>query len=392
MSPSLRRSLRDRCHPAGWLALLLFHLGGAAAAQSARVHFAVPAQPMDQALILFALEAGVSVGDGGLDLQQRQSPALNGDFPPAEALQRLLAGSGLVAVWVDPQTAQVTKLPVTLRLRTVAAPLWAGERPVDTVVVTATKRRAVAQALPDAIVVLDGARVADGGSVSNQIAQQGMGLDATNLGAGQDRLFIRGLADSVITGRSQSTVGLYWNDSRVTDDAPDPGLRLVDIDKLEVLRGPQGTLYGAGTLGGLVRVVTRSPVMDRPEAMLDGAASLTLSGTPSYSTDAMVNLPLIKDTLALRLVAYGVHDGGYIDAVRRGQSDVNHTGTLGGRLALRWVDGADWVATLGVIGQQIQAADQQYAFAGLAPLAQENYIAEPRLARAHRLRRRGGGV
>jgi outer membrane receptor for ferric coprogen and ferric-rhodotorulic acid len=74
-------------------------------------------------------------------------------------------------------------------------------------------------------------------------------LASTNLGDGRDKLFIRGIADSSFNGPTQSTVGEYLGDIRLNYNAPDPNLNLYDMDRVEVLVGPQGTLYGAGTLG-----------------------------------------------------------------------------------------------------------------------------------------------
>ncbi|WP_163278767.1 Plug domain-containing protein, partial [Enterobacter hormaechei] len=70
-------------------------------------------------------------------------------------------------------------------------------------------------------------------------------LASTHLGPGRNKLFIRGIADSSFVGPTQATVGQYWGNSRITYSAPDPDLKLYDIGRVEVLEGPQGTLYGA---------------------------------------------------------------------------------------------------------------------------------------------------
>jgi len=85
-------------------------------------------------------------------------------------------------------------------------------------------------------------------------------LASTNLGTGRNKIFIRGVADSSFNGPSQSIVGQYLGDVRLTFNAPDPDLELYDIARVEVLEGPQGTLYGAGSLGGVVRVCPARPI------------------------------------------------------------------------------------------------------------------------------------
>src|SRR3546814_5101990 len=92
-------------------------------------------------------------------------------------------------------------------------------------------------------------------------------VSSTHLGPGRNKLFIRGIADSSFTGPTQSTVGQYFGDIRLSYNAPDPDLRLYDIDNVEILEGPQGTLYGAGSLGGIIPVRSESPTSALPSLM-----------------------------------------------------------------------------------------------------------------------------
>src|SRR6201999_4194793 len=103
----------------------------------------------------------------------------------------------------------------------------------------------------------------------------------TNLGSGRNKIFVRGLSDGSFTGKTQSTVGLYLDDVPITYNAPDPDLRLVDIDRVEVLRGPQGTLYGSGSMGGIVRIVTARPDTTGFSAQTSAEGMLTQHGEPS---------------------------------------------------------------------------------------------------------------
>lgn len=111
---------------------------------------------------------------------------------------------------------------------------------------------------------------------------------------------------------------------------------LIDIDRVEVLRGPQGTLFGSSTLGGAVRYITRRPTVDRTEGWVELGGSSTTHGSPGYSGSGMFNLPLQDGVLALRGVGYYELQGGYIDNLEHDEADVNDHVLSGGRLALQW--------------------------------------------------------
>ena len=136
--------------------------------------------------------------------------------------------------------------------------------------------------------------------------------------------FLRGLTDSIVPGLGESVVGVYLDDVRIGDDEPDPDLELVDVDRIEVLNGPQGTLYGSGSLGGLVRIVTHQPDMDQFGGAASASIAQTKYGGLSNSLDGMVNLPLPDDNAAIRVVGYERRDAGYIDQTRLGISKREH--------------------------------------------------------------------
>jgi iron complex outermembrane receptor protein len=356
-----------------WLWLAVVVAPAKADTEPGEIVFHIDAQPISEALVSFALQARLSISHTGIDFHGAPGNPVEGMLQPKEALQRLLAGTGYDFAFLDADTVQI-------REPSAAVPAPAGPPVIDEIVVTATKRTEIAQTLPYSIAVLTGTDLNDSGSeVTNDLTRQVAALTATNLGAGQDKLFIRGLSDSAFSGRSQSTVGLYLDESRVTDDAPDPGLRLTDIDRVEIVRGPQGTLYGAGTLGGLIRIITNKPVLDQEQGMVAVSTATTQGGDPSGSLDAMLNLPIVENVLGLRLVGYVTSDGGYVDDIRLGLHKTNDTDTDGLRLNLRWLPDDDWIVTIGATNQSIKAADSQYFEAGLPPFQRANYEMEPHL-------------
>jgi iron complex outermembrane receptor protein len=322
---------------------------------------------------------GIIVDDAAL--WRRPVPALSGRFAPATALKRLLSGSSARAVAVG-----------TTGWRIVAGPSHA-PRPAATsyppmrtpapaadalaIVVTASKRDLRLRDYPGTVAVLDGADLAFGGpGGTDAILSRLSSVSSTYLGAGRNKLFIRGIADSSFTGPTQATVGQYWSDLRLTYNAPDPDLRLYDIASVEVLEGPQGTLYGAGSLGGIIRTIPNAPRLDITAASLAMGASATAHGAPGGDTAAMLNLPLADDKLGLRLVGYGASDGGYIDNPLRGKNNINRTNIAGGRATLRLAPGDGWTIDIGGVLQRNHGDDSQYADAGGARLTRSSPVAE----------------
>jgi iron complex outermembrane receptor protein len=138
-------------------------------------------------------------------------------------------------------------------------------------------------------------------------------------GPGQGVIFMRGLATSTLATQGSSGIGSFPNVAVYLDDQSGqlPGRNLdvyaADIERIEVLEGPQGTLFGAGAQAGVLRYITNKPKLDVTEANVNAGYAYTSGGNPSSSVDAMINLPLIPDTLAVRGVVYNETRGGYIN-------------------------------------------------------------------------------
>ncbi len=161
--------------------------------------------------------------------------------------------------------------------------------------------------------------------------------DRDDIRAGR-RLTIRGI-DSGVDGNP--TTAFYIDDAHI--EAVDP--KLFDVNRIEVLRGPQGTLYGANSMGGVVRVVTNKPQLERTEYKADVSAAYMSEGDPSFHANAMLNLP-VGESVALRAVGVYRKEGGFTDNVgEEGVPDfselttkdnVNEEQVEGARLALTW--------------------------------------------------------
>ena len=131
-----------------------------------------------------------------------------------------------------------------------------------------------------------------------------------------------------------SSSALYLDEQPITQSGQNPDPRLIDIERLEALRGPQGTLYGASSQSGTLRVITNKPDPSEFDAWVDGQVSSIQDGGTGYDVSAMVNVPLIADRLALRLVGFTAEDAGFIDNVLSDspRADVHRRhATTGGR-------------------------------------------------------------
>ena len=354
--------------------------------------FNVAAQPLIHALLDFAIQANISIGTAEASGCQRASHGARGVFTLAAALDKILAGTGCGYRMIDASSVRVVRLPsaaapIARPAARPTAPTSAGSSATETatdraavpeVVVTATRRSGLTLSLPDTISVVSGARLAlDRDTGVADLASLAAGLTVTNLGPGSDKLIIRGLSDGGLTGHAQSTVGVYLDDTRLTYNAPDPDLRLADIDQVEVLQGPQGALYGAGSIAGVVHIVTRQPNLDQYSGMAQVQAAATASGGPSGAIEAMANLPLDPDRLALRIVAWDEHDGGYIDDVKIGRKNTNSTDRDGGRAAVKLIVNPDWSVDIGVVHQTLASADSQYATPHLGAYQRNVNLEEP---------------
>jgi outer membrane receptor protein involved in Fe transport len=145
---------------------------------------------------------------------------------------------------------------------------------------------------------------------------------------------------------------------------------------VEVLRGPQGTLYGSGSIGGIVRIATAKPDPGGFAAAASGEAMLNEHGDRSFGAEAMLNLPLLDGRAAVRGVVYVDELAGYLDNPVLGLEDVNRGHRSGGRIAALARLPGGWEAQVGVARQGIKTSDSQYTQGG-GPLSRDTAIREP---------------
>jgi len=204
------------------------------------------------------------------------------------------------------------------------------------IVVTATRRDESLADVPFSIQAVGGEELARTGALNfADYARSIAGVSFLDDGPGRSQIFIRGVSTGgdVDTGK-ESTVGVYIDETPMTEGSSQPDLRLYDIDRVEVLRGPQGTLYGSGSLGGTVRIITNQPRFDEVAGYGQLIASVTEEGGLNGGANAWLNVP-ISDSVAVRAVGYAIHNSGFIDNGFSGEEDINEENTYGGRIAVR---------------------------------------------------------
>lgn len=251
-----------------------------------------------------------------------------------------------------------------LVLATTATSAWA-DLVLEEVIVTATKRGDTdIQSIAGAIHALDGNSLQIRGIQDfEQFAGQIPGLSFQDLGPGDKEFIIRG-----INGNGPSVVGAYFDEYVITaTDQQDGGgknapIKLVDMERVEVLNGPQGTLYGANSMAGNIRYIARKPNAEAFDAFADGDLSTTKGGGFNYTVSGMVNIPL-GDQFAVRAVGWRTDADGWIDQPRRqsgpeafagNDKDINDEETNGGRLQFRWTPNDNVTADLMVMTQDLE--------------------------------------
>ena len=358
----------------------------ALAASSPSYEFHIARKPLGEALIDFAVQSNLSIG--GVSACAGRTEGLSGRYTVDEGLTRLLDGSNCRFRRVASDTVRILPLeraepqPAPEPQGAQPAPLPSPPEPppelvVQEVVVSATKRAAMVDQLPYAISALGAEDLRAAGAVDiDDVASQLASLSTTNLGPGRDKILLRGLSDGVFTGRTQSTVGVYLDNVPITYNAPDPDLHIGDLDQLEVLRGPQGTLYGGGTMSGIYRIVPRRPELDQVSGSFRGGLAETQNGGLSDQFEGAINAPLVKDRMAIRAMAYQDVEGGYIDDIKLRQNQIGGSVRTGGRAYLRDEVDPSLTITLGGAYQEIHSNDTQYISPDLGRLHRANQVRE----------------
>lgn len=191
------------------------------------------------------------------------------------------------------------------------------------IVVTALRREQRLQDVPAAIAVVSGDDIkAKGAQDLRDYLTTVPGVNYAENNVGGMRIAIRGISDGI--GGTDPLAGIYIDEAPVTETSAgslDPDI--YDVERVEVLKGPQGTLYGSGSMGGTVRIIGRKPLLNRVEAALESTFGTISAGGTTRRLDGVVNIPIVEDRIAFRASAGFRHDEGWINDLPRNRKDAN---------------------------------------------------------------------
>jgi len=235
------------------------------------------------------------------------------------------------------------------------------ENIIEQIIVTAQKRASALQDVPFAVSATSEQQIRDSGS--NNIAELSRNiasLTITDLGPGQSQVAIRGISAGQVVrdlvGGVKESIGVYLDESAISQSLFTPDLDLFDLERFEVLRGPQGTLFGAGSSAGTIRYITRQPQLGKFEGTAEAGVTSGDDSEMGYNVRAAVNLPAGENT-ALRVVGYYNELAGFIDSVYPGRAtheDVNGGSKYGARVALLWQPSDTLSITPRVVYQKLE--------------------------------------
>ncbi|WP_182911937.1 TonB-dependent receptor [Sphingomonas cavernae] len=284
----------------------------------------------------------------------------------------LFAAASAIAWTATPGAAQTTPAPK--------------DEPIEEskeIIVTATRRQESLQDVSGSVSALSNTQLERRG-IDNfeNLAPSIPGLTLNQAVKNRATFNIRGIATNVNGSNTQEPVSVYINDAPVTDTfaaAVQPDLRLFDVDRVEVLRGPQGTLFGSGSLGGTIRILTKRPDASKFEGAARIDLGVTEGGALRQRYDAMLNVPILDDQLAIRAVGYYRNEDGWVRNVTLGTR--NDTVDWGGRVALLWAPGDDTSVRAEVIHQDSDPEDGDSWNPALGKFTSGAAISEGRPAR-----------
>lgn len=388
------------------------------------VEFRIPPQPLETAILAFADQTGAQVATSSDSIADLKTKGVSGRLTPRSALEQLIAGSDLEirsegehsfsllarpgtrgsegahaasdatsspSREAAPSNTEKSKAEENTTSRNTGGA--GGDSPaaviIEEIIVTAQKREERLFDVPQSVTVLsDESLNRLGATQFRDFANTIPGLNFNTTGAGFTQIALRGITTGYDVGQ---TVAIYVDEvpygssTNVTGSARralDVGL--FDLDRIEVLKGPQGTLYGASAMGGLIKYVTRSPDTTSFGAELRTGVSSTHEGDVSYNGAGTLNVPL-SDQTAMRLTGFYSHDGGFVDNLSLAREDVDRATISGGRADLLFAPNDAFSIRLSGFLQDISRDGQataDYSFSTNKPLwgdelSQRRLVPEP---------------
>jgi iron complex outermembrane receptor protein len=280
----------------------------------------IPAQPLAQALEAFARQTGLQLVYVSGVVRDQRSHAVSAGLGANNALTRVLEGTGLKFEYLTPRSIRILAA-VVAPPREITTKTPSGDE-LQEIIVTANRREENLQNVPMTIQVLTGETLAKlNATTFDDFVKYLPAVTAHGVGPGQNNIYVRGLGTAVSGIQGSGVGGTFPNVAVYLDEQaaqlPNRNLDIyaADLERIEILEGPQGTMFGAGAQAGVVRYITNKPKLNVTEAMVNAGYTTTAHGAESSSLDATLNIPLIADQLAVRGVIYNEKRGGYINNI-----------------------------------------------------------------------------
>lgn len=258
---------------------------------------------------------------------------------------------------------------------------------IDEIVVTANKRNESSRTIAGAVTAIDKSRLQEtGASNLGDYLALAPGVNFNSGTPGYSVISIRGVSTDTIPGASQTAVGTYYDDIPLTDPAAPivvPDIDAFDAQRVEVLRGPQGALYGSASMGGAVNYVPSAPNFTASEFSMQANGSLTRNSSLAGGGKLMFNSPLFNNTalskygFAVRGLGYYSVTPGYIDNIGMKKDQSNEAKVGGGRVILGWAPTDNSVIRATALYQKTTIADAGYVDPSLGDLKKSTLTFEP---------------
>ena len=332
-------------------------------AETATFPFDISRVDLALALNQIAQQSHIEIAYSAELTRGKISPALKGTYTPEQALKKLLKGSGLhVRRIADGALVVAGKSPSDWQRPTSDSD---ATRPLGEIVVTAQKRTERLQDVPTSISVISGARlIATQSTTLQDIVDSVPGMQVVSADPASNTLVIRGISAGVGNNAAvNASVATYVDEAPYTSQGSfsysanlAPNFDPYDLARVEVLRGPQGTLYGANALSGLLKYVTNAPDPSGYHASFLVGGNDVEHGGAGYELHGMINIPL-GSTGAFRLTAGDTYIPGYIDDFSLGRDGVNDVRRTNARAAFLWQPNDDLTIRVTAAYQRLSAGD-----------------------------------
>lgn len=260
-------------------------------------------------------------------------------------------------------------LAVSLALGT-QVPVVHAQDALEEIIVTARKRSENLQEVPESILAISQESINRSGiQTMDDFARYIPSLTYVARGPGANKIVFRGVTEAGTAFFTDSSAAVYLDEQPLTQPALTPEPRLIDIERIEALSGPQGTLYGGSAQSGTLRIVTNKPDPSLFEANVSATVKSGSTSDVSHDVSGVVNMPLIEDKLAVRLVGFTARDAGFIDNVLATSPGGTFTNAAfveenaagladyaGGRASVQWNANDRWTATASVVFQDLESS------------------------------------